>query len=175
MKNNAISSPTTLMLKITSGKAGPQYKFPEKPVRFKVNVESSPVCVVPDEDMKSNEGDIRYHKLQFYARVMGGRYKGLLVIITRVFDPPEKDILDGVELEYGMVVEVVGNLDFYIWKGQAPIPARFDITATSMGKPYREDNEIWDKPSKFVLQLRSWLETDVDESGRHPMPQLMED
>lgn len=143
MKSNIVTFPSTLMLKITSGKAGPEYKFPEKVYSLKVYVEGPPVCVVPEEDLEANDGDIRYHQLQFYARVMKGRYRGLLVIVTRKFDPPKRNILNGVELNYGMIVEVSGNLDFHVWKGEAPIPARFDITATSVvrDEKYKEERK----------------------------------
>lgn len=45
----------------------------------------------------------------------------------------------------------------------------------NFAEPYVENNEIMEKPSKFVLQLRSWLETDMDEYKRHSMPLFIKD
>lgn len=150
--------PHILTYKIISGRAGPNYDYREKVKNLLVYATSPAVFIIDDDDLELKPEYQRCYQVQFHACVLEGRLKGVDVLITRRFESPMKNVLNGVLLDWGMVAKVSGELYCFYWENRERVPVCFDVQATRIvrGPEYREGRMLYEKSmrqEKKIVQL----------------------
>lgn len=88
-------------------------------------------------------------KMEFHAAILeDGDFKGLRVLVTKLFQPPVINPYKGVQLDIGTIVKVSGRLTAQRPNNdQAGLTAFFHIDANAITRedPYKQARELIDK------------------------------
>lgn len=112
-----------------------------------VYLKSACICTF-HQDHGSNFATDPCYKTEFHAGILEGEFKGLSVLVTRLFQPPVINPFNGVQLDIGMVVKVSGKLTAQRPSNDyAGLTAFFHIDANAIKRePFRRARALIEQP-----------------------------
>jgi hypothetical protein len=116
------------------------HKLPKDITDVDVYLKSACICTV-HQDTGTDLATDPCYKMEFHAGILEGEFKGLSVLVTRLFQPFVINPCNNVEIDIGMVVKVSGKLTAQRpSSNHAGLTAFFHIDANAIErKPHRSE------------------------------------
>jgi hypothetical protein len=112
------------------------------PKKINVNVYLKSACIwTLHKDTGTNPKTDPCYKIEFHAGILEGDFKGLSVLVTRIFQPVVINPFNDVQIDIGMIVQVSGMLTAQRQNDQeAGLTAFFHIDADTIKRDISHSN-----------------------------------